>query len=218
MIGRMDQREHWESIYTNSPERFGHSPSRIGKMALRLFLEEGVKTMLELGCDQGRDTLCFLDQGMEVIGLDYSPTCLEQLRRSATSQELDHLVHLQECDLRDGIPLPDGSVDAVFSHMFFTMHLREGELDFLFREVLRVLRPGGINLYSVRTVEDPHFGAGSHVEEDMWENNGFVVHFFSREKVERLSQGYKILSLDEFEEGGLPKHLYQVVLRKPGDR
>ena len=99
--------------------------------------------------------------------------------------------------------------------MFFTMHLKEGELASIFKEVLRVLRPGGLNIYSVRNVNDSHFRRGRHVEEDMWEMNGFVVHYFSMEKVERLASGYEILSVEEFEEGSLPKKLYQVVLRKP---
>jgi hypothetical protein len=38
------------------------------------------------------------------------------------------------------------------------------------------------------------------------------VHFFSREKVEHLAKGYEILSIDEFEEGGLPRQLFRVAL------
>jgi len=211
----MEQRDHWESIYRSSPDRFGTSPSRVGKVALDAFTDHDVKTVLELGCGQGRDTLQFLEAGMQVIGLDYSPTCLDQLRERTSTSDLDHLIHLRECDLREGIPLPDDSVDGCFSHMFFTMHLREEELSRIFGEVLRVLRPGAMNIYSVRNVNDPHFREGTHVEEDMWEMNGFVVHYFSSEKVERLASGYEIVGLEEFEEGPLPKRLYKVVLRKP---
>lgn len=46
-------------------------------------------------------------------------------------------------DLRRGIPLPDGSADAVYqSHLL--EHLSRCESEFILRECLRVLRPGGV--------------------------------------------------------------------------
>ncbi|MPN42255.1 hypothetical protein SDC9_189811 [bioreactor metagenome] len=43
---------------------------------------------------------------------------------------------------------------------------------------------------------------------------GFIVHFFSREKVERLARGYESFEIKEFEEGELPRKLYMVIMRK----
>ena len=49
----------------------------------------------------------------------------------------------------------------------------------------------------------------------MWEiGGGFIVHFFSREKVERLAEGYEIVGVEEFEEGEVLKRLFAVTLRK----
>ncbi|HUV25082.1 MAG TPA: class I SAM-dependent methyltransferase [Methanomassiliicoccales archaeon] len=210
-----DQKEHWESIYRDFPERFGTEPSQIGLNALKMLIEEGARDVLELGCGQGRDTVLFLREGMKVIALDYSRTCLNQLKDNARVLGVEGLLQLDEHDIREGISLPDDSVDACFSHMFFTMQLTEEELAMIFSEALRVLRPGGLNIYSVRNTEDPHFCRGTHMGEDMWEMNGFVVHYFSEGKVRRLAEGYEIVSIEEFTEGPLPKRLYQVVLRKP---
>jgi hypothetical protein len=49
----------------------------------------------------------------------------------------------------------------------------------------------------------------------MYEVGGFIVNFFDRAKVGRVSQGYEILSVDEFEEGGMPRKLFRVTQRKP---
>jgi hypothetical protein len=49
----------------------------------------------------------------------------------------------------------------------------------------------------------------------MYEDEGFIVHYFSRDKVERLALGYQLLDIEEFEESKLPKRLYLVTLRKP---
>jgi hypothetical protein len=43
------------------------------------------------------------------------------------------------------------------------------------------------------------------------EVGGFIVHFFYRAKVDAVSSG----SVEDFEEGGLPRKLFLVSLKKP---
>jgi hypothetical protein len=95
------------------------------------------------------------------------------------------------------------------------MALTTDELERLSQEVRRVLKPNGLNVYTVRHTGDAHYGTGAHRGENMYEVGGFIVQFFSREIVERLARGYQIVSVDEFEEGGLPRKLFRVTLRKP---
>lgn len=78
------------------------------------------------------------------------------------------------------------------------------------------MRPknNGLCVYTVRSVADPHYRKGVHRSEDMYEMNGFIVHFFSREKVRALSEGHEIVDIVEFEEGPLPRKLFRVTLRK----
>jgi hypothetical protein len=98
--------------------------------------------------------------------------------------------------------------------MLFCMALKTAQLQFLSEEIRRVLKPGGISIYTVRHTGDVHYKAGIHHGEDMYEVGGFIVHFFSRAKVELLAEGYDIINIDKFEEGELPRKLFQVTLRK----
>ena len=86
----------------------------------------------------------------------------------------------------------------------------------LSREIFRALRPGGLCIYTVRNTSDADFGRGIHRGEDPYENQGFVVHFFDRAKVEKLARGWEDVTIDTFEEGKLPRRLFRVVMRKPG--
>jgi hypothetical protein len=43
---------------------------------------------------------------------------------------------------------------------------------------------------------------------------GFVVHFFERGLVEVLAAGYKLCSVEAFEEGELPRRLWLIIQRK----
>src|SRR5437762_1067862 len=68
-----------------------------------------------------------------------APTMLAHLRRRfAANPKLEYLV-VKDASLE---PLPDDSVDAVFSYGVF-VHLHEWDIFSYLREVARVLRPGG---------------------------------------------------------------------------
>ena len=81
--------------------------------------------------------------------------------------------------------------------------------------IRRILKPGGLNVYTARNTEDAQYASGIDRGEDLRElEGGFIVHFFSREKVERLAAGYKLSSVETFEESGLPKRVWLVTQRK----
>ena len=50
--------------------------------------------------------------------------------------------------------------------------------------------------------------------EDLYENDGFIVHYFSETKVNSLLNGFKKISLEKFEEGKFPRKLFFVVNEK----
>jgi len=216
MEEKKDQRDQWEKAYRNNEDFFGEEPSELALSVIGTLEEEGAKSILEMGCGQGRDTFFFARKGFDVHALDYSAEGIERIRAKAEEDglELGLAVH----DVRDPLPFPDESFDAVYSHMLLTMELTEEEIGYVLQECLRVLRPGGLNIYSVRNDHDPHYGQFLHVGEDMYQNPmGFVVHFFPEEKVRRLSEGYLLEGIKEFEDTSPPfvKKLYEVVLRKP---
>lgn len=98
--------------------------------------------------------------------------------------------------------------------MLYCMALTETGLRRLSREIRRTLRPGGMDGHRSRHKTDPHFRKGVHQGVDPYETGGFIVPFFDRGEVKRLSAGYDIPAIDEFEEGELPRKLFMVALQK----
>jgi SAM-dependent methyltransferase len=209
------QRQQWQESFLEMPEMFGAEASTPARKAAQLFKREGKTTILELGCGQGRDTIWFARNGFKVYALDYSSQGLEAIDAKARELKLSDRIVTKMHDLRAPLPFADGTFDACYSHMLLCMALTSSEIEFLSDEIRRVLKPGGLNVYTVRNTTDPHYRTGIHRGEELWEiGGGFIVHFFSREKVEHLAKGYEIVSIEEFEEGEVLKKLFAVTLRK----
>jgi SAM-dependent methyltransferase len=209
------QREHWQRTYRAHPGMYGEQPSAPARYAAEAFAAAGAREVLELGAGHGRDALHFARAGFTVLATDFSPTGLAQLRAAAAEQDLSDRVGSAVHDVREPLPLPDGSVDAVFAHMLLCMALSTEEIAALVAEVRRVLRPGGTFVYTVRHTGDAHYGAGIGHGDDIWEHGGFAVHFFPRELVDRLAEGWHLADVHPFEEGELPRRLWRITQETP---
>lgn len=208
------QQNHWEVMFRKINAMFGIEPSLPARISLATFQQEGITNLLELGAGQGRDTLFFAQNGLHVNALDYSKQGVDEILQKALSLHLQSHINAQQHDVRMPLPFEDESMDACFSHMLYCMPLLTAELEFLNAEINRVLKPGGYNIYTVRHTQDAHYKQGIHRGEDMYEMGGFIVHFFSPEKVRMLTKGFELIKIENFNEGALPRKLFRVVLKK----
>jgi SAM-dependent methyltransferase len=209
-----DQHEKWSETFVARPDFLGSEPSEPGRAALVRFAEARAAEVLELGPGQGRDTLLFAAAGLRVIALDYAEAGLAQIVAKADDAGCGPSIQTLVGDVRHPLPLPDESLDACYAHMLFCMALTTAEIERLMAEVRRVLRPGGLLVYTVRTTSDAHFGFGADRGDDRWETGGFIVHYFDRALIDRLDDGFEVLEVAHYEEGGLPRRLAAVTMRK----
>ncbi|MFG2331774.1 class I SAM-dependent methyltransferase [Streptomyces sp. NPDC048604] len=201
---------HWQSTYSAHPGMYGEAPSAPAVYAASVFRAAGARDVLELGAGHGRDALYFAREGFTVRATDFSPVGLEQLRAAAREQGVEERMTAVVHDVREPLPLPDGSVDAVFAHMLLCMALSTKEIHSLVSEISRVLRSGGTFVYTVRHTGDAHYGAGVSHGDDVYEHGGFAVHFFPRGLVDTLADGWNLNDVHAFEEGDLPRRLWRV--------
>lgn len=146
--------------------------------------------------------------------LDYAASALDDLMRRARELDLERRVSVSEHDVRMPLPVADASVDGVFAHMLHNMALRDDQIVTIFAETYRVLKPGGVVVFSVRNLDDPDARAGRALSAYLRDVDGDVIRFFSKRCVRRFTRGFAIESRSEFEEGTLPKRLFLVTLRK----
>jgi SAM-dependent methyltransferase len=114
-----------------------------------------VGRLLELGCGVGANLRFAAKEGLEIAGLDGSPSAISRLAQLLAAEG-------RSADLRVGVfptlPWPDGSFDLVIDRAALTCVGRAIALQTL-EESWRVLRPGGrffMNVYA-----DDHRSASS---------------------------------------------------------
>lgn len=208
------QQNHWDEMLGKNVDMFGTDPSFSGIRAAEIFKEHGVKTILELGAGQGRDTFYFIEQGFDVHVLDYSKEGIVDIMDKAENLGLADRVKCDLVDLRKGIDFEDESFDACYSHMLYCMAFTKEELKNLTNEVIRVLKKGGLHAYTSRNTTDSDFGSGNHLGENIYESGGFIIQFLDEEMIEDYAEDCEIIENVNFEEGGLPRKLSLIIQKK----
>ena len=193
---------------------FGLEPSLAAIKALNLFKEQNITRIIELGAGLGRDAIFFAQNSIYVEALDYSSSAVEVINQKTKKNNLSNYISTKIFDIREKLPFEDNSVEACFSHMLYCMALTNSDLEKLNNEICRVLKPNGINVYTVRHTKDNDYKNGIYREEDLYENDGFVVHFFSEDKVKSLLKGFKNINNELFEEGSFPRKLFYICNKK----
>ena len=212
---KLDQQsQHWEKNFSNKPEMFGLEPSISAKKALNFFKEKKINNIIELGAGLGRDSIFFAKNNIKIQALDYSSSGIKIINHKIKKDNLSNYISTKLFDVREKLPFKDNSVDACYSHMLYCMALTIADLQKLNNEIHRILKPNGLNIYTVRHTNDGDYKNGKHIGEDLYENDGFIVHYFSEEKVNSLLNGFKNISLEKFEEGTFPRKLFFIVNEK----
>lgn len=117
--------------------------SFVGVANVSVFAELPVGAMvLDIGCGAGLDALIAarrVGANGQVTGLDFSPAMLALAEKSAAESGLTNLKFI--CAEAERLPLADHSTDIVMVNGIFNLNPdRAG----VFREISRVIRPGGM--------------------------------------------------------------------------
>lgn len=97
------------------------------------------KTVVDLGCGEGLNTVILASLGANVVSVDISDEALQTTSERAAANGLSAKVKLVRCDAAT-IPIPDGDADRVLCAAI----LHHVDCLSTARQIHRVLKPGGI--------------------------------------------------------------------------
>jgi SAM-dependent methyltransferase len=171
--------------------------------------------VLELGCDTGADTRWLAAQGLDVVATDIAQ---DALRRCAAAVPQAHLLRH---DLRQPMPFPDATFGAVVASLclhYFDWRTTVAAVE----EVRRVLRPGGLLLCRLNSVNDVLHGAmqGEEIEPHYFRQHAHYAEckrFFDGADLDRLfAAGWHQAHREEctIHRYTQPKVAWELVLRR----
>ena len=105
--------------------------------------------VLDIGCGAGRTTIPMAEMGLEVVGIDFSQAMIQLAQELAAVSKVDP--ELQVMDAMD-LKFPDASFDiAFFSYNGLELLPGAEGKKMAMREIHRVLRPGGLFLFTTHS-------------------------------------------------------------------
>ena len=150
----------------------------------------------DFGCGPGQTTKYLKNLGIEISGLDLSEKILEQARR----------VHPEIHFRKGNILEPEFENDSIAGVVAFyvIVHFTEEQVGIAFREVFRVLQPGGIFLFTY------HIGEESiHLDEFLGKKVNIDVMFFTTDFIFSCLKDSGFEKIEIFEREPYPRVEYK---------
>lgn len=147
---RADSGTVWDTVYAREGDIFPDPHEDMAALAQTLH-ERGARDVLDLGCGSGRHLACFARAGFTVAGLDSAPTGLALAKHRLATAGLT--ANLRSGDIYAPLPYTNASFDAVIAVQVIH-HATVERILGLAREVVRVLRPGGLVFLTVPSLRN----------------------------------------------------------------
>ncbi len=158
------------------------------------FQENGVRSILDAGCGDGRNVLYLLREKFFVVGVDLSPIALTAALNLASRQSQQEVcfVHADLESLPD--PFPANSFDALTCLDVFGQVLK---VDRVIEGFQKIVRQNGFILLNLYTPDDAAFGIGQQLDEKSFLYKETLFRFFTEQDVKVLFGKFDILKIEK---------------------
>jgi ubiquinone/menaquinone biosynthesis C-methylase UbiE len=168
---------------------------------------KGRGEVCDMGCGPGHVARYLRDAGASVFGLDLSPGMLEQARK------LNPDIPFREGNML-ALDIPDGALTGIAA-FYAIVNIPKRSLPAVFREMQRVLQPGGLLLLAF------HTGNEALHEDELW-GQKISMDFFllppTEIKIDLEVQGFTIedvIERDPYPDVEYPSRRAYIFARKP---
>jgi ubiquinone/menaquinone biosynthesis C-methylase UbiE len=190
----------YDSVAKEYAEQFfrEHDMKPLDREILQRFsqLVKGKNPVWDFGCGPGQTTRYLADLGVEISGLDISAESLNQ------AGKLHPDIYFQKGNLLD-LEFEDRSIGGIVA-FYAIVHFSQKQVERAFREIWRVLRPGGIFLFTF------HIGDETiHVTEFLGKETEVDFMFFETDFISRCLQRVGFDKIEVIERDPYPDVEYQ---------
>lgn len=165
--------EYWNNYYAARADvsELSEAPSLFACTVQEKYMESD-RNLIELGCGNGRDSLYFAKNGLNVTGIDASQVVIDDLRKKVS---LNNCVFICD-DFVNAESIYQIQYDYCYSR--FTLHaINEQQETQILKKVYDMLKENGYLFIEARSVNDKKYGVGQAVERNAFICDGHYRRF-----------------------------------------
>lgn len=185
--------EIWEASFIENQMMWGFEPSDSAILTKDFFLEKKVKDILVPGFGYGRNAKVFIDNGINVTGIEISKTAIDIARDNG----LDiNIFHGSVTDM----PFDDKLYDGIFCYALIHL-LNKQEREKFIKDCYNQLKPNGFMIFTTISKDAPMFGKGKKLGEDYFEiMEGMKMFFYDADSIKQEFESYGLKEFSDIVE------------------
>lgn len=186
--------EFWESSFIEKQTMWGFEPTDSAILIKDFFLEKNVKDILIPGIGYGRNAKVFIDNGINVTGIEISKTAIDLAEQNGLEAVSIYHGSVNE------MPFNNKLYDGIFSHALLHL-LNEQEREKFIKDCYNQLKPGGYMVFTTVSKKAPMYGKGKQLDQDYFEvMEGVKMFFYDLESINQDFNKYGLVQVSEIDE------------------
>lgn len=205
--------EYWESRFKNEGAMWKFEPSDSALLTVELFKQNHIQEILIPGVGYGRNAKPFYDEGFDITGIEISQSAINL----AKENHLNFPVYQGSVT---NMPFDNKYYDGIFCYALIHLLNKFERLRFL-NNCVSQLKPGGLMVFTVVSIESDMYGKGKFLSSNRFEiQPGIKVFFYNNSAVEKEFHNFGLTEyrdIDEpvkFVKGYAPLKCKYIVCRK----
>tara|TARA_A100000171_G_C2072202_1_gene115285 strand:- start:139 stop:741 length:603 start_codon:yes stop_codon:yes gene_type:complete len=186
--------EFWETAFNDKQEMWGMNPAKSVELTKNFFEEKSVKNILIPGIGYGRNAQSFIENGINVSGIEISKTAIELAKKHYGNRMT--IFHGSVTKM----PFDDKKYDGIFCYALIHL-LNSEERRKLIQDCYNQLTENGFMVFTSITKEAPNFGKGKLIEKDRYEfHEGAKIFYYDQESVKAEFNDFGLFEISEVNE------------------
>lgn len=186
--------EFWESSFKEKQTMWGFEPADSAIMALELFRKKGFEKVLIPGFGYGRNAKIFIDNGLDVTGIEISETAIALAKKHYGDNI--KVYHGSVCDM----PFDEELYDGIFCYALIHL-LNSKERSKFIKACYNQLKQGGYMVFVAVSKDYPTYGKGKKLSKDRYETMpGVKLFFYDSDSIRKEFEKYSLIDCMEINE------------------
>jgi SAM-dependent methyltransferase len=191
--GDREMTEFWEASFIEKQTMWGFEPTDSAIATKDFFLERNVQDILIPGIGYGRNAKVFIDNGIQVTGIEISKTAIDLARQNGLS------IRIFQGSVTD-MPFDNKLYDGIFCYALIHL-LNNREREKFIQDCYNQLKPNGYMIFTTVSKKAPMFGQGKQLDTDYFEvMEGINMFFYDSDSIQQEFEKYGLVEFSEIVE------------------